>query len=221
MAVAKRSEGELNRLVSMLTAEQSSLQSQRGVVQSEVLVRQGLFLTLVGTALVSLGLVAGAIGFTRGFFVVAICTLTVVAVLGVFTLARQVNADGEDYMFVLALNRIRGAYVELEPSISDHLLMSWHDDQAGAMRTYSFLGISSASSIIAMAAVFLGVVNAGIFGLLAGAVTGVASAPLWLSVLVGVVVGVLVVVLTAVWINHDVARALRIHKPRNPSPEGD
>lgn len=43
--------------------------------------------------LVSLGLVAQAIGFSRGFFVIAVCALAVVALLGFQTLMRQGNAD--------------------------------------------------------------------------------------------------------------------------------
>lgn len=200
MAESKPTEAQLARRVSMLTAEHASLQAQRNSTQAEVLVRQGLYLTLASAVLVSLGLVAQAIGFSRDFFVVAICALAVVVLLGFFTLVRQGNADAEDIMYVLAMNRIRGAYAALDPAVAHEFLASRHDDMRGAFLTYYFFG-ERRNTVVASAAVFLTIVNAGVLGLLGGAVTALAGGGLVLAVVVGAVAAAagFVAVIYATW----------------------
>ena len=217
--MAKPTDAELARRLSMLTTEHSNLQSQRNSTQAEVLVRQGLYLTLASAVLVSLGLVAQAIGFSRDFFIVAICTLAAVALLGAFTLVRQVNADAEDVMYVLAMNRIRGAYVAMDPTVAPELLASPHDDLTGAMGTYYFFG-DRWNTVVASAAMFLTIVNAGIIGLLAGAITGLADGDVALSVTLGIVAALLSVLIVIVWVGAGYRHTQRAHVPRYPTTAG-
>jgi hypothetical protein len=213
----KQSADELARRVAMLTAEHSSLQSQRGVVQSEILTRQSLFLTVASAVLVSLGLVGTAIGFNREFLVISVCSLAVVWLLGILTLVRQLNADAEDYVFVIAMNRIRGAYFDLDPSLQEEFLTSHHDDPVGAGRTYNALGGSDLASIAGGAAMFLAIVDSGVLGLLVGAVIGLSGGPLWLSVAIGVVSGIVALVTISAIAGRRYIRGLQVHKPRRPS----
>lgn len=215
MADRKPTEAELARRVSMLTAEHASLQAQRGATQSEVLVRQGLYLTLASAVLVSLGLVAQAIGFGRDFFVVAICALGVVALLGFLALMRQGNADAEDMALVLAMNRIRGAYVALDPELEPELMASSNDDIAGAMRTYYFFGDRN-NVVFASAAIFLAVVNAGIVGLLGGAIVAVSGGGLGLAVGIGIAATVLAILGFVAWLGAGYRHTQRAHQPRYP-----
>lgn len=201
----------------MLTAEHASLQAQRASTQSEVLVRQGLFLTFTGAVLVSLGLVAQAIGFSRDFFVVAVCALAVVALLGFQTLMREGNADAEDIMYVLAMNRIRGAYVELDPDVAPAFLASTHDDHPGAYLTYYFFG-ERRNTVMASAAIFLTIVTAGIVGLLGGSIAALAGAALGVSVVAGIVATVVAILGVMIWTGLGFRAMQRQNTPRYPSP---
>jgi hypothetical protein len=201
----------------MLTAEHASLQAQRASTQSEVLVRQGLFLSFAAAVLVSLGLVAQAIGFSDGFFVIAVCALAVVALLGFQTMLRQGNADAEDIMYVLAMNRIRGAYAELDPDVADAFLTSTHDDHAGAYRTYYFFG-RRPTVVPASAAIFLTIVTSGVVGLLGGSIAALAGAGLGLSVAVGALAALLSLLGVLTWTLVGFRTMQRDNTPRYPSP---
>jgi hypothetical protein len=217
VADRKPTDAELARRVSMLTAEHASLQAQRASTQSEILVRQGLFLTFAGVILVSLGLVAQAIGFTDAFFVIAVCTLAVVALLGFQTLLRQSNADAEDIMYVIAMNRIRGAYVELDEAVSPAFLTSSHDDHAGAYRTYYFFGMRR-TVVPASAAIFLTIVTSGVVGLLGGSISALTGAGLGQSVAIGCGSAVASLLGVLIWTGVGFRRMQRINTPRYPSP---
>lgn len=201
----------------MLTAEHASLQAQRASTQSEVLVRQGLFLSLAAAVLVSLGLVAQAIGFSDGFFVIAVCALAVVALLGFQTMLRQGNADAEDIMYVLAMNRIRGAYAELDPEVASAFLASTHDDHAGAYRTYYFFG-ERRTVVPASAAIFLTIVTSGVVGLLGGSIAALAGAGLGLSVAIGTMAALLSLLGVLTWTMVGFRTMQRDNTPRYPSP---
>lgn len=220
VADRKPTDAELARRVSMLTAEHAGLQAQRASTQSEVLVRQGLFLTFAGAILVSLGLVAQAIGFTDGFFVIAVCALAVVALLGFQTLLRQANADAEDIMYVLAMNRIRGAYAELDPEVSPAFLASTHDDHVGAYRTYYFFG-KRRNVVPASAAIFLTIVTSGVVGLLGGSISALAGVGLAGSVAIGCASAVASLLGVLIWTGLSFRTMQRTNTPRYPSPGSD
>ena len=217
MTTKKPTDAELARRVSILTAEHASLQAQRGSTQAETLVRQGLYLTVASAALVSLGLVAQAIGFSRDFFIVAMCALVAVLILGIVTLTRQTNADAEDMMYVLAMNRIRGAYAALDAEAAADFVVSTHDDPEGAFITY-YPFASRRNTIFASALMFLTIVNGGIAGLLAGTISAVAGGPLVMSVIIGAAAAAVAIVLALLAVLLGYRTTEREHVPRYPSP---
>jgi hypothetical protein len=217
VATRKPTDAELARRVSMLTAEHASLQAQRASTQAEVLVRQGLYLTVASAVLVSLGLVAQAIGFSRDFFIVAVCALAGVVLLGIVTLTRQANADAEDIVYVLAMNRIRGAYAALDPAVADEFIVSAHDDSTGAWLTY-YPFAARRNIVFASASMFLTIVNGGVTGLLAGTISAVAGGSLIMSVFIGVGAGVVAIVLAGLAALLGYRLTQRVHVPRYPSP---
>ena len=217
MTTRKPTDAELARRVSILTAEHASLQAQRGSTQAETLVRQGLYLTVASAVLVSLGLVAQAIGFSRDFFIVAVCALVAVLILGIVTLTRQANADAEDMMYVLAMNRIRGAYAAIDPEAAAEFVVSAHDDPEGAFITY-YPFASRRNTIFASALMFLTIVNGGIAGLLAGTISAVAGGPLVMSVIIGAAAAAVAIVLALLAVLLGYRSTEREHVPRYPSP---
>lgn len=75
----------------------------------------------------------------------------------------------EDLAFVLAMNRLRAAYVDLDPGIAPYLMASRFDDFRGSRTTYYFLGRRGPSQLAGSSLVFIIAVNASLLGLLVSA----------------------------------------------------
>src|SRR3954471_2691891 len=121
----------------LLATEHWSLLAARGMTWSEVMSRITVHLTVSSAALVVLALVTQATGFGVAFHVLSIGLTSAILVLGTLTGVRVHNASREDAALVLGMNRLRAAYVELDPGITDYLITGRHDDQAGLMDTYT------------------------------------------------------------------------------------
>ncbi|MET1043160.1 MAG: hypothetical protein ABWX59_03435 [Microbacteriaceae bacterium] len=150
-----------------------------------------MFLTLVSAALVSLALVGQASDFSESFGLFAIAVLAVVTLVGVLTQVRVMNVAMEDLMYVLAMNRLRAAYVELDPAIADTLMASAQDDFPGVQQTYYFLmPRRGPSQYLGSSMLFIVAVNSALIGLLVAAVVDALGADTWLVVLFGTSIGV-------------------------------
>ncbi|GAB3606491.1 hypothetical protein GCM10027413_19000 [Conyzicola nivalis] len=206
----------------LLATEHWGLLASRSTAQSEVLTRISMFLTLTSAALVSLALVGQATGFSESFTVLALVLLGVVVLVGFLTQLRVFNVGMEDLMYVLAMNRLRGAYAEIDPSIARYLMASRHDDLAGSVRTYYFFGgRSDFSQVAGSSMVFIGAVNSALFGLLVSTVAGVLAAPTPLTVTVGAVGGVVCFVLSLWAGQRKYLAAWASYRPEFPSPPED
>jgi len=90
-----------------------------------------MFLTTLSGALVGLALVAQASAFGNEFFLFALIILPIVFFVGLSTFLRLAASNQHDALCVAGMNRIRGAYVELAPSLERYFVMSAHDDVRG------------------------------------------------------------------------------------------
>ncbi|MDQ4138866.1 MAG: hypothetical protein M3116_08510 [Actinomycetota bacterium] len=203
----------------LLATEHWSLLASRSTAQSEVLVRISILLTLVSAGLVSLALVGQVTGFRDAFPLYAIGILSAISLIGFLTQIRVRNVGMEDLMYVLAMNRLRAAYLELDPGISPYLMAASSDDLQGMSRTYFFLDPDrnrhqAAGSTMA----FIAVVNAALVGLLAAAIVTALGGGLALAVTVAVVLGFLYFGLSALrgWKEFD--RFWRSYEPLVPTP---
>jgi hypothetical protein len=115
----------------LLATEHWSLLASRSTTQSEVLTRIAIFLTLVSAGLLALGLLGNATQFRGWFGVAALGILLLLALLGLITQLRAFNTATDDLMYVIAMNRLRGAYLDLDPGLERYLVSSANDDQAG------------------------------------------------------------------------------------------
>lgn len=178
-------------LAQLLATEHWSLLASRTTTQSEVLTRINMFLTLVSAGLVSLALVGQATGFSGDFGLFSIAVLGIVSLVGLLTQVRVINAAMDDLMYVLAMNRLRAAYTDIDIGIAPYLMASHHDDFPGVRRTYYFLGNRSGTSqVLGSSMMFIIAVNSTLIGLLVSAVLGAARSPIALVVAVGAVGGV-------------------------------
>jgi hypothetical protein len=165
----------------LLATEHWSLLAARGLTWSEVMSRITVHLTVASAALVVLALVTQATGFGVAFHLLAIGLTSAVLVLGSLTGLRVHNASREDAAIIQGMNRLRAAYVTLDPGIADYLVTSHHDDQAGLMATYTMgMHRSTVSHVFGSTSMFINIVNAMVAGtlgaLIADATTGGAVA---------------------------------------------
>src|SRR4029450_1780217 len=123
----------------LLATEHWSLLATRSTTQSEVLSRITTFLMLVSASIVSLALIGQATRFDRRFITFALVLLGMVIMIGALTQMRLGNAAFEDLGHVIGMNRLRAAYVELDPGIERYLVTSAHDDDPGIWQTYNHL----------------------------------------------------------------------------------
>jgi len=204
----------------LLATEHWGLLASRSTTQSEVLTRIAMFLTLTSASLLSLALVGQASDFTDAFTPFAIAVFGVVGFVGVLTQMRVFNAGMEDLMYVLAMNRLRGAYAELDPGIERYFMASAHDDQAGSLQTYYFFsGRAPSNHVLASSMVFITSVTSAIVGLFAASVVSVFVAGWGLPLVVGIVVG-LANFSYSVWAGSRLySRSWTTYRPLFPSPD--
>lgn len=172
--------------VQILATEHWSLLGTRGTTWTEVMSRISIHLTVASAGLVVLALVAQGVGFGTAFDVLSIGLASAVLVLGTLTGFRVHNASVDDAALLLGMNRIRAAYLDIDPGLAPYFVTSWHDDPAGLMRTY-LMGAPRhmVSHIVGSTNMFMNVVNAIIAGVLGALIANAASATPTLSAIIG------------------------------------
>lgn len=203
----------------LLATEHWGLLAARGTAQNEVLSRIGIFLTLVSAGLVSLALVGQATGFSEAFIAFAIGVLVFIVLVGLLTQVRVINIGMEDLMYVVAMNRLRGAYVELDNDIGRVLMSSPYDDFAGVQQTYYFFTPKrNLSQFLGSTMFFIILINTALLGLLTAAITMVFTSSTPVAAAIGLGVAVVFVTL-CFWLgNRHFRRALAGYRPEFPSP---
>lgn len=203
----------------LLATEHWSLLAARGLTWSEVMSRITLHLTVTSAALVVLALVTQASGFGTPFFVLAIGLTSAILILGTLTGIRVHNANIDDSLMIAGMNRLRAAYLELDPGLAEYFVTSPYDDLAGVTQTYTMGAARSVTSHVAGSAfTFINIVNAITAGTLGALVIAAAGgSPRAMSV-VGAVSGLLYLVSMAD-VSRRSFRQLAIPS-RFPSPHG-
>lgn len=212
---AAESDAVLGRRAQILATEHWGLLAARGTAQSEVLTRITIFLTLVSAGLVTMGLLGQASGFSGWFSPAMLGILAFLAVIGVMTQLRVINVGGEDMMYVVAMNRLRGGYVDLDPKVAQYFLAAVSDDAAGMDQTYSFIARrGSLNHLLASSMVLILVVNACVDGLLVGAVVVTLTGAVGWAVAAGVAAA-LVWIALSMWFGYlGYREAWRRYRPR-------
>jgi hypothetical protein len=120
----------------ILGTEHWSLLAARSLIWTEAISRATVFLTVLSAAIIALALLADATGFGPQTTRLALVLLPVVLLLGIATYVRQVQINNEEFKLVLAMNRLRRAYVSIEPGLEPYFTTGHHDDERGVMATY-------------------------------------------------------------------------------------
>jgi hypothetical protein len=120
----------------ILAAEHWSLLAARSLIWNEAQSRATVFLTVLSASIIALALLADATGFGAHTTTLALMLLPVVFLLGIAAYARLVQINTEELQLVLAMNRLRHAYLRLEPGLEPYLTTGHHDDERGVLATY-------------------------------------------------------------------------------------
>jgi len=120
-------------------------------------------------------------------------------------------------MYVVAMNRLRAAYLDLDPGLGRYLFASANDDEDGIRTTYHFFYERGASPVLGSSMMLIAVVESIVLGLLVGSATAALGAAPAVAIVVGVVVAVVAVVLAMLWGYSIYRRAIASLRPVNPT----
>jgi len=107
----------------------------RSLVYTEAMSRTSIFVASLAGSVVALALVSQATDFGDGFIAFALVLLPVVYFLGVVTVVRLSQVNWEDARWTQGMNRIRNAYLEIEPDLEPYFVTSHYDDDRGILRS--------------------------------------------------------------------------------------
>jgi hypothetical protein len=122
--------------VQMLATEHWSLLATRSMSWNEAFSRASMFLTLLTGAVVALALVAQATNFGEGFVLFALLVLPVTLFIGLATFVRLIEINNEDYVWVRGMNRLRAAYLAIDPELAPSFITGTSEDAAGIFRSF-------------------------------------------------------------------------------------
>jgi hypothetical protein len=120
----------------ILGTEHWSLLATRALLWNEAMARATVLLTVLSAAIIALALLADATGFGSQTTALALVLLPVVLLLGIATYVRLVQINNEEFKLVLAMNRLRHAYLTIEPGLEPYFTTGHHDDERGLVATY-------------------------------------------------------------------------------------
>jgi hypothetical protein len=208
----------------ILATEHWSLLATRALTYTESLGRVNMFLGILSSAVIALALVAQADRFSTTFIAVAIFMLSVVFFVGMATVGRLMMLNRDDYRWVVGMNRLRQAYIEMHPELEPNFITSMHDDQPGALQT---LGIDTTGSD-KFGSVFHGLVTlpgmlSVIVASVAGAIGGLAAvgfaAPTAGVLAAGACAFIVALLVLGNWGRRSAGRLGPSLEPRFPSPK--
>jgi hypothetical protein len=211
--------------VQMLATEHWSLLATRSLSWNEAFSRAGMFLSLLTGAVVALALVAQATDFGEGFVLFALLILPVVLFVGVATYVRLLEINNEDYVWVRGMNRLRAAYLEIDPELAPYFITGTTEDAYGIFKTFGstdedmssadwFHGFVTTPATIA----FVDAMVAAVLATILIIQLQMAMAP---AALIGVVTFLLVgVALGWYGFRHQAMASLTFELARNQRPDG-
>jgi hypothetical protein len=160
---------------------------------SESSARASVYVFSVSSALVALGFIGQSSELGDVFYAFALTVLPTVYLLGAVTFVRLVECGAEDFLYGMAINRIRNYYKQLAGDRANLFLLSGHDDGAGVFANMG-LAVENRSPLFAFStavAVINGVVGGSTvaiaLGALADATLGLAAGAGGLAAIVSVV----------------------------------
>jgi hypothetical protein len=136
-----------DRMNSFLTTEHFTLQSARGMINSEIANRVLVYFTSLSSTLIAAAFLAQVSGMDQVFQLFTAIAFPLILIFGIFTLARLIMLSTMDMVYVRAINRIRQFYVQAAPETADFLLFPPYDDDV-SVRKYAGYSTSVRGNLI-------------------------------------------------------------------------
>ena len=208
----------------ILATEHWSLLATRALTYNEALSRVTIFLAILSGVLIALALVAQADHFGAIFISIAIPLLALVMFAGLITISRLTVLNGDDYRWVIGMNRLRHAYVDFHPELEQYFIASAYDDLPGALQTLGIEDVRAGrrlGSILHVPQTLPGMLTV-IVAAVAGAIgalgaLAIAVPPLAIG-LFAASIFVLALVLMGMWNRRSIKRLPPSLEPKFPSP---
>ena len=185
--------------------------------------RTSIFLTLLSASIIALALAADATGFGPRTTTLALVLLPVVLLLGLATYVRLVQINAEEAKTVLAMNRLRQAYLTMAPGLEPYFSTGHHDDERGLAATYLMAGprdLRPLAHFLVTTPTVVATVDAALATVIVVLVVQAADASTATAVLAGTVA------FAGVWgllmpMQRNSVTAIRSSATRFPTPPGD
>jgi hypothetical protein len=204
--------------VQILATEHWSLLATRSLSWNEAFSRAAMFLSALSGAVVALALVSQAMA-GEVFALFALLLLPVVLFLGLATFARLVAINNEDTYWVIGMNRLRRAYMELAPDLEQYFISGTYDDPESVMKSFAATaGPGTFLHGFVTTPGMLACVDAVIAAALAGVISAVAGLDLVPVVLVGAAVFLATLGVLVVYQFRAQMRFAAHHRARFPDP---
>jgi hypothetical protein len=204
--------------VAILATEHWSLIGSRSLLWNEAYSRTTIFLGALSAAIVALALVANAAGFGPRTATLALVLLPVVLFLGIATHIRVVEVNQAETELMLAMNRLRNAYLRIAPALGPYFSTGSYDDERSLTASYLLGGgLRPWARFLVNTPTVIATVDAAVAAAIAVLAVRKAGAATALAVVVGAVA--FLVVWTALFLlQRQSLSPLRRSKPRFPTP---
>lgn len=204
----------------ILATEHWSLLAARSLIWNEAMSRATVFLTVLSASIIALALLADATGFGSQTTTLALVLLPLVFLLGLAAYARLVQINTEEFQLVLAMNRLRHAYLRIDPGLERYFTTGHHDDERGVIATYMLDGPSRrwlAAHFLVNTPTIVATVDAALAAAIVALLLQVSEAPQGTDV-AGAIVAFLVVWAVLLRFQLHALRPLQGTTPRFPTP---
>jgi hypothetical protein len=126
----------------ILSTEHWSLLATRSLTYNEAFSRVAVFISVLSGAMIAIALVAQADRFGQTFVLITILILVTVLFVGLATIGRVHTINHDDLQWVIGMNRIRSAYLDLHPELEKYFVSSRYDDWPGIAATLNITNVS-------------------------------------------------------------------------------
>ncbi len=203
--------------VQILGNEHYSLLATRSITWNEIFSRATMFITVLSAAMVALALVAQVTNFGPNFRLFALLVLPVVFLVGFVTYIRLGEANTDDIGMVIAMNRLRRAYLELAPELEPYFTTGHHDDLASVVQSYGQGLNLSLLRVLGGTPALVGTINTVVAGVIVALIAGVLGASGAADVVAGVLGAIAAAAGHGAMVYTAIRRGRSGHHPRFPA----
>jgi hypothetical protein len=165
---------------------------------------------------VALALVAQATHFAPRLRLFALLILAVVLLVGLATFVRLGEANTDDIRLVVAMNRIRHAYMELAPELEPYFTTGHGDDHASILQTYGSGYRLALGRVLGGTPALVGAIDVLLVGGLAALLADALGASAATSLVAGLASALVAAAVLSALVFRAITRGRRGHRPRFP-----